>query len=339
MKKTIELFKKIAKKYLAPIRKLNVSDWADEHRVLSAGNAYPGKWRTKKAPYQKEIMDAFTQKDIQRIVVMCASQVGKSDIANNVIGRFAHLDPCPMMMVQPTDAMAQDYSKSRIAPMIRDTKVLKSLFKESKSKDTSNTILNKIFPGGRLVITGSNSPSSLASRIIRILLCDEVDRFEVSAGTEGDPVALAEKRQTTFWNKITALFSTPTIKGYSRIEAEYQLGTQEEWQHQCPNCREYHLISHRNMNWEAQELKINSEDEGVQTTYLVGKVEWVCPDCGYSFDEETIKKQLQKYIVKNPKALQNNVRSFFVNGFTPAWISWKDIIREYLEAQHDENLL
>ena len=130
---------------------------------------------------------------------------------NNVIGRFAHLDPAPIMMIQPTIDMAQDYSKSRIAPMLRDTKVLNNLFftvknKEdiptAKTRDSNNTILSKIFPGGRLIMCGSNSPAGLASRPVRVLLADEVDRFQASAGTEGDPVDLASKRMTTFWKSI-----------------------------------------------------------------------------------------------------------------------------------------
>lgn len=338
MKKTIELFRKIFKKYLAPISKIKVSEWADTYRVISVGNAFPGRWRTSNAAYQREIMDAFTQRGIQRIVVMSASQIGKSDIMNNVIGRFAHLDPCQIMMVQPTDSTAQDYSKSRVAPMIRDTPVLSGLFKDSKSRDTSNTILNKIFPGGRLIMTGSNSPSQLASRFIRILLCDEVDRFEASAGTEGAPIDLAEKRQTTFWNKLCALFSTPTIKGFSRIEAEYMLGTQEEWRHRCPNCKEYHLLNHRDMKWDAEEASMREHDE-IKKLVIVNEVRWICPDCGMEFLEEIMKVQPQKYVAKNPEAIKNKVRSFFVNGFTPAWISWNEIIKEYLEAQGDENKL
>ena len=152
----------------------------------------------------------------------------RSDIMNNVIGRFAHLDPCPIMMIQPTIEMAQDYSKTRISPMLRDTTVLNRLFYNVKStdgggtaktRDGNNTILSKIFPGGRLIMCGANSPAGLASRPVRVLLADEVDRFPDSAGTEGDPVDLAAKRMTTFWNRVMGLFSTPTNEGSSRIDA------------------------------------------------------------------------------------------------------------------------
>lgn len=111
---------------LVPVPKTAVSVWADRYRTLSQGvSAEPGRWKTSRAPYQKDIMDAFTMPNVHVVVVKSSAQVGKSDIMNNVIGRFAQLDPCPIMMIQPTVDLAEDYSKSRIAPMIRDTKSLK----------------------------------------------------------------------------------------------------------------------------------------------------------------------------------------------------------------------
>lgn len=141
---------------------------------------------------------------------------------NNVIGRFAHLDPFLIMMIQPTIEMAQDYSKTRISPMLRDTGVLSRLFYNvkdedgsgaAKTRDENNTILSKNFPGGRLIMCGTNSLAGLALRPVRVLLVGEVDRFPDSAETEGDPVDLAAKRMMTFWNRIMGLFSTPTNEG------------------------------------------------------------------------------------------------------------------------------
>lgn len=260
-----------------------------------------------------------------------------SDIMNNVLGRYAHLDPCAVMMIQPTIELAQDYSKSRISPMIRDTKVLSQVFYETKSEDGAktrdgkNTILSKLFPGGRLIMCGANSPAGLASRPVRVLLADEVDRFPDSAGTEGDPVDLAAKRMTTFWNRVMGLFSTPTNEGSSRIDVEYQTGTQEEWQHECPNCGEYHLIRHTEMECETEEHK----DAKGRKIVVVSDVKWRCPDCGSTFSEDEMRKVPQKYISKNPAALHNGIRSFFVNGFTSPWLTWNDIMREWLESKGD----
>lgn len=332
MKTARELWQYISKNGLKPLPKTSVSQWADNHRMLSSGiSAEPGKWKTSRAPYQKDIMNAFTEPGIHRVVVKSSSQIGKSDMMNNVIGRFAHLDPCAIMMIQPTIDMAQDYSKTRIAPMIRDTKVLNNLFYDVKSRDANNTILSKVFPGGRLIMCGANSPAGLASRPIRILLADEVDRFPDSAGTEGDPVDLAAKRMTTFWNSCMGLFSTPTNEGASRIDEEYLAGTQEEWQHKCPNCGEYHLLRHIDMTVDYKEIKTPSGKK----TVIVNDVKWRCPHCGFSFSEKEMKQTPQKYISWNADALKNGIRSFFVNGFTSPWMTWSRIMREWLEAKGD----
>ena len=318
MKTASELWRYISQKGLKPLPKTSVSEWADTYRMLSLGiSAEPGRWRTSRAPYQKAIMDAFTQPGIHCVVVKSASQVGKSDIINNVIGRFAHLDPAAIMMIQPTIDMAQDYSKTRIAPMIRDTGVLSQLFYNVKAKgdgvgktrDGNNTILSKLFPGGRLIMCGANSPAGLASRPVRVLLADEVDRFPDSAGGEGDPVDLAAKRMTTFWNYVMGLFSTPTFAGESRIEAEYLEGTQEEWQHECPNCHEYHLLTHRHMLTDHDEYV----DKKKKRHVTVHAVSWRCPDCGFTFSEQQMRHAPQKYVMQNASALKKGARSFFVN--------------------------
>ncbi len=338
MKSAKELWQYISRHGLKPLPKTSVSEWADTYRYLSAGvSSEPGKWRTDRAEYQRAIMDAFTEPGVHRVVVKSAAQIGKSDIMNNVIGRFAHLDPASIMMIQPTVDMAQDYSKSRIAPMIRDTPVLSSLFydvkragdKTAKTRDGNNTILSKFFPGGRLVMCGANSPAGLASRPVRILLADEVDRFPESAGNEGDPVDLASKRMTTFWNYVMGLFSTPTIEGDSRIEIEYNAGTQEEWQHQCPNCGEWHLIRYLDMITDAEEHR----DKSGRRQVIVHGVKWRCPDCGFEFTEQQMRNAKQMYVARNPKALFNGIRSFFINAFTSPWIGWNDIMREWMEAK------
>lgn len=330
--KTIKLFKRIAKQALQPLPNLTVSDWADAYRRLSAeASAEPGRWRTDRAPYQREIMNAFTVARVWKIVVMSASQIGKSDIMNNVIGRYSHLAPAPIMMIQPTIEMAQDYSKSRIAPMIRDTKVLREIYRDVKTRETGNTILSKIFPGGRLIMGGANSPAGLASRPIKILLADEVDRFPDSAGTEGDPVDLAAKRMTTFWDKRLGLFSTPTIAGESRIADEYLQGTQEEWQHECPNCHEYHLLTHRQMVTDHQ-TKTDKKGNKHATVY---SVKWRCPECGFSFTEEQMRRAPQKYVAQNASALSKGVRSFFVNCWASPWLTWAAVMQEWLEAEGD----
>ena len=299
---------------LKPIEKVTVSEWADRYRILSAGNAEPGRWRTSRVPYMNAVMDAFTAPDIEKVVVKSAAQVGKSEVLLNVIGRYAHVDPATILLINPTLEMSTDFSKSRLSKLISDTKVLSRIFYGAKDNaDTRNanqTLLSKFFVGGRVVLAGANSPAGLASRPIRILLCDEVDRFPPSAGSEGDPLSIAARRTTTFWNRKIGLFSTPTVQGISRIDVEYELGTQEHWAHRCPNCGEFHTVDH-----------VDITDE----------CKWRCPDCGHEFDELEIKRSEQTYVADNGSA--QGVRSFFITGFYSPWLSWREIMREWAEAR------
>ena len=142
-----------------PPTDLKISEWADEYRYLSPeSSAVSGKYRTDYAPYQKEIMDVFNDPNIERIVWQKSAQVGATEILNNVIGYYIHMQPSPILVMQPTLQMAQAYSKEKLANMIRDTPVLRDRINEPKSKDSSNTVLSKKFEGGTtLNMVGSNA--------------------------------------------------------------------------------------------------------------------------------------------------------------------------------------
>jgi phage terminase large subunit GpA-like protein len=201
-----------------PRPQLTLSQWADEYAFIpKESGAYPGRFNTSFAEYQRGIQDAISDPDIETVVMMLPAQSGKSQIDLNAIGFYSHWDPSPILVVQASEREAEKFSKNRIAKMIRDTPVLRKIYPSPRARDSGNTLLNKEFLGGVLTITGANAPAGLASAPIRVLIADEVDRYGESAGTEGDPVDLAEKRTTSFWNRKIILTSTPGIKHLSRI--------------------------------------------------------------------------------------------------------------------------
>ncbi len=310
-KKTLNLFKDIMS-ILAPPPKLTVSEWADTYRKLSAeSSAEPGQWKTSRAPYQKGIMDALSNKETENIVVMSSAQVGKTELINNIIGYFIDYDPSPIMLLMPTIDLAQSYSKKRLAPMIRDTPTLREKVKDAKSRDSDNTLMEKGFPGGYIALTGANSPTGLSSRPIRILLADEVDRFPASAGIEGDPLSLAEKRTKTFWNKKKFFVSTPTEKGISRIEKEFEKSSKEEWCLPCPVCGK-----HQPLTW----AQIVFED-----------VTHECKYCKERSTEFEWKKGKGKWIAECPENIKR--RGFHLNALASPWETWENIIEEFKEAK------
>lgn len=319
-KNTKKLFKKLIKSFQTP-PDMTVSEWADSYRMLSPeSSAEPGRWRTDRAPYQKEIMDALADERCYKVVVMSSAQVGKSEVILNSIGYYIDYDPAPMMYVLPTDSMAATFSKDRVSPMIRDTPTLKKKVEETKSRATGNTIFHKKFEGGHLTFVGANAPSQLASRPIRILFADEIDRFPDSAGAEGDPLQLAIKRTTTFWNRKIIEVSTPTIKGASKIEKEYESSSMEHLNVACPHCGKY-------QTYEWEQLKFDHVS-GTKEFTMLG---YQCRHCGVIEREVLWKKQPIKWIAEHPE--RKDVRGFHLNEMASPWKHWDEIVEDFLEAK------
>ncbi len=300
---------------ITPPPDILVSEWADKHRVLSReASAEPGKWETARAPYFREPMDACKNPYYKRICVKSASQMGKTELLLNIISYYIHTDPSPILLLQPTVEMSEAFSKDRIAPLIRDTKILSDLMADSKSRDSSNTIRHKTFPGGHLSLIGANAPASLAMRPIRILLCDEINRYPASAGTEGNPVKLAEKRTTTFHNSLVVLVSTPTEKGASQISSEYEVSSKGEYSLLCPSCDHPNLITRKS-------LVINHDPVDIKAA---------CENCGAIHKEIEWKSREGIYVHKDP---DNNFRGFFINGYASLFNTWNEIEKEFLVAK------
>lgn len=316
---------------MQPPENLTVTEWAECKRYLSTeASAEPGLWRTSRTPYLRAIMDAFTDPKIRHIVFVAASQVGKTEVINNIIGYIIDQNPGSILFVHPTTIDAREFSKLRIAPMIRDSPAVRRRISAPKSRDSGNTLLQKTYPGGILTLCGSNEAHALASKPIRYVFGDERDRWAQSAGTEGDPWELAMARQTTFYNAKAVEVSTPTIRGSSNIAKSFAKGTMERWKSQCPHCGEFHEIQWKDIRYEAEETVVNHE-----RTYTVHDVFWICPGCACVSEEATMKKQPAKWVADNPSAYANGVRSFWLNAFVSPWASWESICLKYQNALGD----
>lgn len=321
---------------IKPPEDVTVSQWADKYRRLSSeASAEVGRWRTSRTPYMVDILDCFTDPKVEHIVVVAASQVGKSEALNNMIGYCIHQDPGPILLVEPTVENARFYSKERIAPMIRDTSVLRRLVSSPKSRDSSNTVLQKAFPGGMLTLTGSTEAQALCSRPIRYLFGDERDRWAASAGSEGDPWGLALARTTTFYNRKTVEVSTPTVKGASRIADSFENGTKERYKTRCPHCGEFNEIQFENIKF-----SYDAVDKGEQRIFDIKEIFYVCPVCGGISSENDMKKSPSKWVAEAPEAKElHKTRSFWLTAWVSPWATWESIILRFLQAGNDAEKL
>ena len=315
-------------KHFNPPPNLTISQWADTYRQLSAeGSAEPGRWRTSRAEYQRGIMDAANDPRIDTVIVMKSAQVGATEIINNIVGYFSKNDPAPILVIQPTLEMAQTWSKDRFAPMVRDTEELAELF-NTQSRQRNNTILHKIYPGGHLTIAGANSPASLASRPVRIVLFDEVDRYPPSAGVEGDPVTLATKRSTTFWNRLLILVSTPTIKGISRIEAAFNESDQRYFYVPCPACQHSQRLFWANIVWDKNEIG----------EHLPETARYQCAKCNAKWTDAQRWQSVRKGKWR-ATAETRNIAGFHINELYSSWVKLEEIVTNFLNAKaHPDRL-
>lgn len=282
---------------IPPAPASTVSEWTEEHRSLSRESSFQ-TGRMKCHAYQREPMDAPLEDGVSETVLWWAAQLGKSETVNSISGFFMHADPSPQLFVQPTVDLAKEYSKDRIATMIRDCRVLRGLVKDPRSRDSGNTTLSKRYPGGSLVMVGANAPSGLAGRPRRVILLDEVDRFPSSAGSEGDPCALADKRAETFPNAVKVKTSTATIKGLSKIENLYEQSDKRRWNVKCRKCSHEFVMMWAHVQWPENK----PEDAFLQ-----------CPGCGHhAHDVERIAMVKDgRWVATAPF---KGIRGYWLNG-------------------------
>ena len=308
---------------------LYVSEWADTHRVLSqTSSAEPGKFRTSRTPYLKDIMDALSpSSSYEKVVFMKGAQIGGTEAGNNWVGFVIDQAPGPMLVVQPTVEMGKRWSKGRLAPLIQDTTCLRDKVKDPRSRDSGNTIQSKEFAGGQIVITGANSAVGLRSMPVRYLFCDEVDAYPPDADSEGDPLTLAIQRTSTFARKKIFIVSTPTIKGLSRIEKEFENTDQRKFFVPCPYCNHFQVL-----NW-----------RGIQHDSVLNEIVYICENCKRSIREFAKTEMLANgewRATAERKGSEKAIGFHISSLYSPlGWLSWKDCYESFEAAKDNEQLL
>lgn len=301
---------------------LTVDDWANQHRVLSSvSSAEPGRWSTTRTPYLKAVMEALSASSrIERVVLMAGAQIGKTECGLNWLGYIIHHAPGPMLMVQPTTEGAKRVSKQRIDPLIEASPELSSRVKDPRSRDAGNTQLMKEFPGGVVILTGANSAVGLRSMPVRYLFLDEVDGYPGDADGEGDPVSLAVQRAATFINRKIYLCSTPTLKGYSRIETAYLESDQRVFEVPCDHCDQMSQILWRNIHWPEGQMK---------------DAAWHCPHCQGSHAEYRKPVLLAKGRWTAQAEGDGKSAGFHLSSLYSPWMTWGEVAQEHHLAKDD----
>ncbi len=270
-------------------------------------------------------MDALNDPTLTEIAVMSCTQLLKTEFVLNACGYHVHQDPCPILIIQPTIEMAESFSKERLAPMIRDTPALTTLFADPKARDSGNTLRKKQFPGGYVQMAGANSPASLAMRAVRIALLDEVDRYPLSAGSEGDPVKIVAKRLKTFWNRKLIMVSSPTDEGTSRIALAMEGSDWRKPFVTCVHCRGEQVMVWANVKW--------PEGEPQRAAYH-------CEHCGAPWTEPARAAAIARHEWRATREPEQPGRAgFWANELYSPWVTPAGMAADFLEAKRSNETL
>lgn len=328
-----ELIAALWREFMAPPARVTVTEWAERNRVLSGkDSAEPGPYRVARTPYAREPMDCLSQTSpVVEVVLQWGAQTSKTTIGSNWLGYLVDVNPGPIMIVQPTIDLAKRYSRQRLAPMVEESAALRRRIRENRSRDEANTTLLKEFTGGFMAVAGANSAAGLRSMPVRDLFLDEIDGYPLDVDGEGDPVKLAEARQATFSRRKRLLTSTPTTKGFSRIEQRYLTSDRCRYHVPCPHCQELQPLE-----WGADKPHGIKWDRDPDGRALPETVRYVCRGCGVEIGEhhKTAMLAAGQWVAETPGAADGRVRGFHLSSlYSPlGWLSWAELVAEWEAA-------
>lgn len=326
-------------------KRLTVSEWADEHRVLDERFASePGRWHTDRAPYAREWMDSAALSWVRRVTICASTQVGKTESANNIVGFYAHQKPSPMMIVMPNADAARLSGERRIMPMVRASDALRGEL-TARAHDAKNREI--AFRRSILYLRSAQSPVELASVPVRLVLGDETDKWPKWSGREASPLALVTERTRTFFDSVVVLTSTPTTR-HGLIHREFLLGDQRRYHVPCPHCGVFQVFEWKRVTWDRERVRSGNEMRLARDAWYVcasctGKIEdkhkrecvargvWV--PHGFTAAEWTANDGARA------RSDRNEHRSYHLWAAYSPWVTWWRLVAQFLDCEDDTSKL
>jgi phage terminase large subunit GpA-like protein len=308
---------------MRPAPKRTIHEWAEAERMVPLGTSpKAGRWRSR--VYQRPVMEAITDPaNVDGTLYVAASQLGgKTEILLNAIGYGIDSDPCPQIFVTYSVDMAQKLSKTRVAPMIRESPTLRGKVSEARSKDSGNTILEKSYDGGELTMVGANSAGGLSMAPKRRALFDEIDRYPASAGTEGDSIALALMRLEAYWNREAVYVTSPGVRDVSRSWRLWQQSDQREWHVDCPDCSTEQVLDWNHVQWQKDERGNHQPETAV----------YVCRQCGAAWDDVTRWRAADQGRYRATSTF-TGLAGFRISALAIANVELERLVKKWLGAQ------
>lgn len=305
-----------------PPEKITVSEWADKYRVLDEkSSAAPGKWNTERTPYLRRIMNEFCNPEIEEIDFCAGSQIGKTEAEYNMMCFAIDQDPGPVLVVYPTDKLAKFASENRLQPMFRLSPATRDKYDERASD-----LLELQFTNNYIALIGANSPSNLATRPVRYVFFDEIDKYPKWSGEEANPISLAEERQKTFYNKKTVKVSTPTTKRGNIWQSYISADLKLKYHVPCPHCGHEQEFRFKQIKWPKE----------MDQPALIRYAAWYeCENCHERIDDRYKMEMLRSGDWKPENIPFGRVKSvgFHLNSIYSPWLTFGDVAAKFVSVK------
>jgi phage terminase large subunit GpA-like protein len=308
---------------LIPPPRLRLSEWIETHMRLPEGvSALPG--RVTLWPYQREIADAISDPELERVTLVKPVRVGFTTLLTGALASYVANEPSPILALLPTEADARDYVVSDLEPIFEATPALRGLLSADADETGRNTLLSRRFAGGSLKIVAAKSPRNLRRHNVRVLLIDEADAME--PGAEGSPITLAERRTLSFANRKIIVGSTPTIEETSNVLRSYARSDRRVFEVACPECGHWHEITWADIQWPEGEPE---------------RAHYVCPECGSVVEERHKAAMVEGGRWRATAPHVRGHAGFRLNALvsTLANASWGKLAAEFVEAKRSPDTL
>lgn len=326
----VTVYQRSALDFLLPPEDISVSQWAEEHRILDIkSSAMPGHWRNSVTPYLSEIMDTMNDYEIEETIFVKPTQVGGTEVILNRLGYLIAQDPGPTLIVYPTDTLGESTSDNRIQPMVKSSPAVKQHWNERISSK-----LEMQFDNMYVSISGANSPASLASKPIRYLFLDEVDKFPAATRREADPISLARERTKTFINRKIYMCSTPTLRTGHIWKAKESADIEKHYFIPCPHCSAQIELRFQNLKWPDDEAGLDAADRAELATY-------VCQECGCTISDAEKNRALAfgEWRVVRERGKTARRVAYWINTLYSPFVRFSEIAKEFLKSKDDPDLL
>lgn len=293
--------------------------------------AAPGPWKNERTPYLVGLMDAIAEDDVEQVVFLKAVQVGFSEALRNVLGYWIDHDPGPCLLVMPSEQSAKELVDERIRPLLAETPKLKEYVSDDKlDNKVHHTRLNSM----SVFIGWAGSPQALASRPIRYIVFDEVDKYPPFAGKEADPISLGLKRLTTYGSKARAFIgSTPTTRVGPVWQAWERCTQRRNFEVPCPECGEMQRLVWSRVKFPKAHDGESRHDQA-ERIESGGLASYECEHCDAKWSNADKNNAVRMGHWVSDGGPPRRI-GFHLNSIYSPWVSMSALAGEFLRAKGD----